>query len=78
LKIFGLLALVMIKIGIISGAANFIVKHTIGIGWGGGFILLIVNVAPVAFINVMSAVIYCSLRAEKENLAARSLEDIFD
>jgi uncharacterized membrane protein len=78
MKIYGLLSLVLIIVGIISGVVNFIVTRTIGYEGVGSIISAIVNVVPLAFVNVMSTVVYYSLRVEKENLTAATLADIFD
>ena len=78
LKIYGLLTLVMIIVGIISAVVSFIVERTIDAEWIRGLISTAVNVVPVAFVNVMSTVVYYSLRVEKEDLTATSLADIFD
>jgi hypothetical protein len=78
LKIYGLLTLVMIIIGIISVVVNFIIIRTIDAEWIRRLISTVFNVVPIAFANVMSTVVYYGLRVEKEDLTATTLADIFD
>jgi hypothetical protein len=77
-KIFGMMLPVSIVTGIIYGVANFIVSRVVGEGFAARLIMIVVNVAPTAFVNIMPAIAYYSLRAAKESLVATSLAEVFN
>jgi hypothetical protein len=77
-KIFGMMLPVLIVMGIIYGVANFIVSRVAGDGFAARLIMDIVDVVPTAFVNIMSAIAYYSLRAAKESLTATSLAEVFN
>jgi hypothetical protein len=76
--IFGMMLPVFIVTGIIYGVVNFIVARVVGEGFAARLIMIIVNVAPTAFANIMPAIAYYGLRAAKESLVATSLAEVFD
>jgi hypothetical protein len=78
LKIFGMALLVGIIMWIISAVVSFIVKRALGPGFAAALILAAANSAPFAFVNIMAAVAYYSLRVGNEHRDAATLADIFD
>jgi hypothetical protein len=69
---------VFVIIAIILGIVNFVIVRAMGDGFVAYLTGLLSNTILIAFVNVMSAVVYHAIKMKMENLTAKSLNGIFD